>query len=117
MDMIGDRAACREPVPKQPFVRIRMSKDEKYKVKDTSRSDNTLACDKIDITKEIEHQLNLKKKSEGKHMQFTDINLDDNEACAMESTEGENFDDTGSINQDSNTNYFQNMVCRSKTRK
>ena len=62
MDMIGDRAACREPVPKQPFVRIRMSKDEKYKVKDASKSDNTLACDKIDITKEIEHQINLKRK-------------------------------------------------------
>ena len=117
MDMIGDRAACREPVPKQPFVRIRMSKDEKYKVKDSSKSDNTLACDKIDITKEIEHQINLKRKSEGKNMQFTDISLDDNEACEREFTEDENFDDTGSINQDVNTNYFQNMVCRSKTRK
>ena len=77
MDMLGDRAACREPVKKEPFVRVKLSKEPKYKTPENKETDNTETCCKIDLAKEIDMQMNLTKNVEGRGIEFTDIDLND----------------------------------------
>ena len=119
MDMIGDRAACREPVKKQPFVRIKSSKEEKDKSPDRTGANNTKQCKTSDLVKEVDKQMNLKRKSEKRDIQFTDINLSD----------GEEEQDQGQFSIESDQDRmdysnlgngiccFEKTVCKSKSRK
>merc|ERR1719266_1718830 len=81
MDMIGDRAACREPVNKEPFVRIRLSRETKEGYLEKGKSDTNGKCKiagTIDLDKEIAEQVDRKRKLAGNsHMEFTDIDLRD----------------------------------------
>merc|ERR1719412_1724771 len=116
MDMIGDRAACREPIKEQPFVRIKLSKEEKTKQIDSRKLANINECKKINLEEEIDKQVKHKQKYGGKNVQFTDINLNDCE---------EDIDDRGNEvnsnnstdNESENDGYFQNMIHESKSRK
>lgn len=118
MDMIGDRAACREPVKKQPFVRIKMSKENKKpNSTDTSSIDDINQCKSINIDDEIEKQINLKRKSEGKKIQFTDIDLCDAPEDLNDFSNEDCEDERNCCEENNNGSYFQDLVHGRKSRK
>ena len=111
MDMIGDRAACREPVKKQPFVRIKLSKDNKKSdSSDTGSTDDKQQCKSVNLQEEIEKQMNLKRKSEGKRIQFSDINLCDPTEDYHSFSNENNTKESNSDDENNNGCYFQDFV-------
>jgi hypothetical protein len=116
MDMVGDRAACREPVKEQPFLRIKLSKEEKSKGTDGKEPEKRKECKTIDLVEEIDQQIKLKGKYEGKKIQFTDIDLND---CAedINGFTNETYENNSSDNESENREYFENMIQESKSRK
>merc|ERR1711981_1148021 len=113
MDMIGDRAACREPIKEQPFVRIKLTKENKSNEMDSKKLANINECKTFNLEEEIDKQVKYKRKYDGKNVQFTDINLND---CEEEKRDCAN-EDNSTDNQSENGGYFQNMVHESKSRK
>jgi len=120
MDMIGDRAACREPVNKEPFVRIRLSRETKEGYLEKGKSDTNDKCKiagTIDLEKEIAEQVNRKRKLAGNsHIEFTDIDLRDG---ASEQNQSGNDTHCNALNdsyEDINRNCLENTFSKPKSR-
>ena len=118
MDMIGDRAACREPVKQQPFVRIKLSKDSKKEnTTDSATADDEHQCKSINLQQEIDKQMNLKRKSEGKRIQFSDIDLCDSSEDYNNVSHEENTRECNLDDDNNNSCHFEDLAKRKKSRK